>query len=139
GRIVFIEVGPRLSGGNTHLLVRDLRNDGKSQVELALDSYLALDPPEPALTIRHGVRVYVICHAHGVLKEYRHIEKIEGLPSFRRTSFKYLPGDRIAPTKDLATDVGWIDLANEDHQALCRDEAELSMYITAGVIHVAVD
>lgn len=139
GEIVFLEVGPRLSGGDTHRLVRDLRRDGRSQVELSVDAYLGLAAPRDATLVRHGVRVYAINNSHGVVRGYRHLEEIERLPSYRRTSLKHLAGERVSPTQDLSTDVGWIDLAHEDPAILARDEADLSSFISMEFIDVDRD
>jgi L-amino acid ligase len=139
GDIVFLEVGPRLSGGDTHLLVRDLRGDGLSQVEMSLDAFLGLPPPEAVPNLRMGVRVYAVSEMHGVVKGYRFMDDITRLPSFRRTSLKHASGDRVAPTTDLATDVGWIDLAHSDPAVLARDEATLSRLINSGFLDVLSD
>lgn len=124
--IVFIEVGPRLSGGDTHKLVRDVRCDGRSQVELTIDAYLSASPPPREYASRlHAVRVYVIAEQEGILTGFRHLQAIERLASHRRTNMHVSVGQQVRLTQDLSNDAGWIDLAHEDADVLTRDEIEL--------------
>lgn len=126
GDIVFIEVGPRLSGGDTHKLVRDLRADGRSQVEFTVDAFLSAPPPPvDFVSHAHAIRVYLIAEREGVLTALRNLDAIERLPSFRRISLHVEVGQNVKLTHDLSGDAGWIDLVNADLEALRRDEMEL--------------
>ncbi len=126
GEMIFIEVGPRLSGGDTHKLVRDLRTDGRSQVEYTVDAFLAAPPPSADFVSHaHAIRVYLIAEREGLLTALRHLDEIERLPSFRRISLHAEVGQTVKLTHDLSGDAGWIDLVNADPVALQRDEIEL--------------
>lgn len=136
--IVFIEVGARLSGGDTHLLVRDARKDGKSQLEYTVDAHLGSTPPDPAYgAVRHAVRAYVIATRAGRLVSWNRLDEIRLLPSFRRMSLHAEPGAAITHTVDLATDAGWIDLAHTDFDVLRADEARLDTILKDGIFTLA--
>jgi hypothetical protein len=135
--IVFIEVGPRLNGDDTHKLVQDTRADGRSQVEYTIDSILGLPWPEPKYeTAKEGLRVHLISSDEGHLKGLLHLDDIRALQSFRRMNLNVEVGQTIAKTVDLSSDAGWIDLASADFELLKNDERRLDGIIKNGVFMV---
>jgi hypothetical protein len=127
GELVFIEVGARMNGGDTYKQVQDCRADGKSQLELSVDAALGMSPPDPEHypSIKGCVRVYVVSHEEGVLKELRGRDEIKKLRSYFDMHIAIAPGQRLTPTTDLTNPAGWIDLSNADARALENDERRL--------------
>lgn len=135
GEVVFIEVGPRLNGGDIYKLVQDVRWDGKSQVSLSVDAALGLPAPDSAYAVRReGVRVHIVIKGDGRLKEVKALPEIMALPSFTRMDLHVHPGQYIAPTRDLSDLAGWIDLTHPDERVLRRDEARLDAILARGIL-----
>lgn len=135
GEVVFIEVGPRLNGGDIHLLVREARADGKSQVEYAIDTHLSAPAPDPAYrTAKHAVRVHVVSTVEGTLARWEGLDEIRMLPSFSRMSLHVEPGGTVVRTTDLTNHAGWIDLADPDLDVLRADEGQLDAILRKGVL-----
>ncbi|MGV0816082.1 ATP-grasp domain-containing protein [Mycolicibacterium boenickei] len=138
GEIVFIEVGPRLNGGDIHLLVRDTRADGKSQLDYTLDEAVGeCAPPSPTYQTRqNGVRVYVVSSVEGMLSAIQHLDAIEALPSYKRAGLHVRVGSPVQKTTDMTNDAGWIDLVNADAEVLKRDEQTLDEILKGQVLVV---
>ena len=138
GDIVFIEVGPRLNGGDIYLQVQQSRADGKSQMEYALDAALGLPAPDSSYrTANESVRVYIVSGVEGTLKEVVHLDEIEALGSYTRRHLNVEAGQPVVKTTDLTNDAGWIDLSNPDPGALRRDEERLDEILAKGVLVLA--
>jgi L-amino acid ligase len=132
--IVFIEVGARLNGDDTHKLVRDTRADGKSQVEYTIDAVLGSPPPEPDYeTAKEGIRVHIISEKSGVLEQISHLDKITSLRSYARMNLHVVEGQTVLSTTDFASNAGWVDLVNEDQEALRADEEILDTILAEGI------
>ena len=132
--IVFIEVGARLSGGDTHLLTQETRLDGLSQVQLSIDAYLDLPAPERKYSSKKfGIRNYIVSNKKGVLKKYKSIEQIQKLNSFSRMNLVYKEGSTIKPTIDMASDAGWIDLSHSNKNQISNDEKILDQLLFEGI------
>lgn len=135
GEIVFIEVGPRLNGGDIFKLVQDVRLDGRSQVSLAIDAATSLAPQGVSNQLmRQGVRVHIVIKGEGRLAGFLSLEDIALLPSFRRIDLHVHVGQVIRPTQDLSDLAGWIDLVHEDPQVLASDEAHLDELLARGIL-----
>jgi hypothetical protein len=140
GELRFIEVGARLCGGDGFWLLQDVRADGRGQLEIAVDAFLGLAPPEPGYAARRGgIRVYVIAGEAGRLEGLRHVDRIEGLASFRRMQVHVQLGQAVVPTTDMSNDVGWIDLAHDDPAILDQDEQALDAILRDGILQLSTD
>lgn len=138
GEIVFIEIGPRLNGGDIFKIVRDTRADGKSQLDFAIDAAIGAPPPSASYrSAREGVRVYVIAEREGRLVGFDHLEEIEALASYTRTQWFVELGTHISRTTDMSSDVGWIDLTSADPVSLAADERRLDQILRRGVLRFA--
>ena len=133
--IVFIEVGPRLSGDDTHKLVQITRADGKSQLEYTIEAVLGNSSPDPMYkTAKEGVRVHVISSGAGYLKNWKHCDRIESLASYTHMSLHVEIGAPVARTTDQTNGAGWIDLTNADSAMLQDDERRLDEILRDGIM-----
>lgn len=100
---VLVEVGARAGGGSLPSYVKELL--GESQLDHTVDAYLA---PERfhARTGRdypvgpHFAVVPMACPVDGVLRGYRHLDRIRELESFHEMIISTRPGSRIGATVD---------------------------------------
>jgi hypothetical protein len=133
--IVFIEVGPRLSGDDTHKLVQVTRADGKSQMEYTIDAVLGESSPDPLYqTAQEGVRVHIVSKSGGRLKGLRYDDKIKSLSSYTRMNLHVEIGGQVAITTDMTNGAGWIDLSNADAAMLQEDERQLDAILRDGIL-----
>jgi hypothetical protein len=135
GELVFIEVGPRLNGGEAHKLVKATRADGNSQMEYAVDAALGLPGPDSHYeTGKEGVRVFAISKGEGCLKKWTRLDEITSLRSFSEMHLNAEVGQHISRTTDLSNNIGWFDLVNADRSALREDEERLDAILDEGVL-----
>ena len=72
----------------------------------------------------HGCMVHLVNSAEGRLKGVNFLEEMSRLGSFVDGEvYEYFlaPGSPIKPTIDIRSDAGWVQLINEDEEALVRD------------------
>ncbi|HEY0195005.1 MAG TPA: ATP-grasp domain-containing protein [Kofleriaceae bacterium] len=135
GELVFIEVGARLSGGDSYRMVQDARADGKSQLEFVLDTVQGLPLPRGDYeTAKEVVRVCIITESEGKLEAFKQLETIEQLRSCARIQKLVKIGQMVPRTTDLSTLVGYVELAHPDAKVLAEDERRLDEILRQGVL-----
>jgi L-amino acid ligase len=135
GEVVFIEVGARLSGGESYRLVQEARADGKSQVQYVLDAIQGLPLPSADYETAKGVvRVCIISEVEGRLKSFRSLESIRALRSFSRLELSVEIGQMVSKTTDLNSLAGYIELVEADPSILAEDEKRLDEILSQGVL-----
>ena len=84
--------------------------------------------PEVPTLQASGCMVHLVNYVTGTLVGAHHLDEISGLPSvFNMEVYDPFvsPGSAIEPTVDIKTDAGWVQLVNDDEDALERDYAEI--------------
>jgi len=133
--IVFIEVGVRISGGDSNRLVQSARADGKSQIQYVLDAIQGLPLPSDNYETAHDVvRVCVISEAEGRLKSFRNLESIQSLRSFAFLDLRVKPGQRVSKTISPDTLAGYVELVHTDPSILAEDQKRLDEILSQGVL-----
>jgi biotin carboxylase len=119
-----IEAGARLSGGDlphyAHLAT------GESQLDWTVDAYVrprrfAARRGQPYTIDQYFAWVALISPAAGKLKEYRHIDEIRSLESFRDLWELVSPGGELVRTVDDTTYPVIINLMHHTEAVLLRD------------------
>ncbi|GGX60649.1 ATP-grasp domain-containing protein [Streptomyces hiroshimensis] len=130
-----IEAGARLSGGDLPHYARLAA--GESQLDWAVDAYVRpkrflARRGEPYEIDRYFAWVALISPAAGRLKQYRNIEEIRSLESFREMWELVRPGEEIVPTVDDTTYPVIINLMHEVEEVVQRDMGTIRYLDGAG-------
>lgn len=135
GEVVFIEVGARLSGGDSYRMVQGARADGKSQVQYVLDTIQGLPLPNADYeSAKSAVRVCIIAEAEGRLKSFKNLDSIRALRSFFHLELPEEIGQMIVKTFDLGSLVGYVELVHADPAVLADDERRVDEILSQGIM-----
>ncbi|GAX26982.1 hypothetical protein FisN_9Lh288 [Fistulifera solaris] len=84
--------------------------------------------PELPTLQAHGCMVHLVNYARGSLVQVHHLKDISALPSvleFEVYEEFQTPSTWLEPTIDIRTDAGWVQLINEDPEALQHDYEQI--------------
>jgi D-alanine-D-alanine ligase-like ATP-grasp enzyme len=101
--------------------------------QMLLDAYFGGDDkwdqyPELPTLQAHGCMVHLVNYARGSLVQVHHLEDMAALPSvleFEVYEEFQTPSTWLEPTIDIRTDAGWVQLINEDPEALQHDYEQI--------------
>ncbi|MEI5101189.1 ATP-grasp domain-containing protein [Streptomyces sp. PmtG] len=137
---VLIEAGARLGGGVLPQVTA--RHTGASHAGLLADLILGSGTPrgyEPTLRWPGHVRyVSLINQADGVVRSAHWERLVSALPTADTLVPLVRPGERLRPTRDLATSPGYLYLTGPDRAAVERDYATLRAWEASGLYTVPV-
>ncbi len=134
GEIVFLEVGARLAGATIHTLAKNGRGDGVSQVQLMIDAVSGKSAPgAPYPGANSAVKVFIVTNQEGEISDFKNLERVKALRSFRDIELHAAVGDKLHKTTDLAHNVGMVDLAHADARVLSQDEGTLKQILSEGL------
>lgn len=117
-----IEVGARPAGGIQHEVMNDAQ--GYSHVSASVDSYLNRGLAESYFdrhSCKHVVSVSLISRRSGILKNYRNMERISALPSFKCLVGLPQIGSAVHVSRSLDTQPGILMLSHERKQQVLND------------------
>lgn len=135
-----IEVGPRLQGMASFGV--NAAGIGYGPLELTLDAYLDPGafpgPGSPPYRSRlQARRVFLRAFRAGVLRGYRHEERLRALPSCDFLRWIKSPGDRLWPTVDYFSIPGIMVLVHEDPAQLEADFLQVRELERDGLFELA--
>lgn len=78
-------------------------------------------PDRPDHLQCHGMIVHLVSYVEGIVREVRHLDIINSLPSFLLLDMPLDLGDRVCKTVDIRTDSGYVLLCNENDSQLQSD------------------
>ncbi|WP_369206372.1 ATP-grasp domain-containing protein [Streptomyces sp. PU-14G] len=124
---VLVEVGARAGGGRLPLYVKELL--GESQLDLTVDAYLAPGKFHARTGGDYPIGPYfvvvpMVSPVAGILRGYRHLDRIRKLESFHDMSIDVRPGSRIVPTVDDMTPLRVL-LKHDSEETVLRDTGTL--------------
>ncbi|GAX11192.1 hypothetical protein FisN_9Hh288 [Fistulifera solaris] len=101
--------------------------------QMLLDAYFGGDDewdryPELPTLQAHGCMVHLVNYARGSLVQVHHLEDMAALPSVLDLEVYaefQTPSTWLEPTIDIRTDAGWVQLINEDPEALQHDYEQI--------------
>lgn len=128
---VLIELGARMQGSmSRRATLAALGHD-----HVALTALRYADPErfaayartnDPYRPLRHACIVSLISDREGIVSGFRGLERVKGLASFADAISLPEVGDRVVPTRDLASTAGIVYLVHADPQVVARDRRILA-------------